>query len=144
MPSQRPWLSGLYRWGRWNLTCTIPISRYAILGARPWRWCGSGQRPYLGEGMFRYYLSVEDFDAKVVVCDQALEIVEGIGEADLAHETRVVRSYVELARGVYWVAEQMATLDLGDMENQALVRGSLDRLQKAGQENVHAIRDWRR
>ena len=61
------------------------------------------QRPYLGEGMFRYYLSVEDFDAKVAVCDRALEIVEGLGEAELAHETRVVRSYVELARGVYWV-----------------------------------------
>ena len=62
--------------------------------------------------MFRYYLSAEDFDAKVATCDRALEIVEGLGEADLAHETRVVRSYVELARGVYWVAEQMATLDL--------------------------------
>ena len=101
------------------------------------------QRPYLGEGMFRYYLSAEDFDAKVAVCDQALKIVEGLGEADLAHETRVVRSYVELARGVYWVAEQMATLDLADMENQALVRSSLDQLQKAGQDNVQAIRDWR-
>ena len=65
-----------------------------------------------------------------------MEIVEGIGEAELAHETRVVRSYVELARGVYWVAEQVATLDLADMANQALVRGSLDQLQKAGQDNV--------
>ena len=44
---------------------------------------------------------------------------------------------------VYWVAEQMATLDLADMENQALVRGSLDQLQKTGQNNVQAIRDWR-
>ena len=71
---------------------------------------------------------------KIAICDRALEILEGLGEAELAHETRVVRSYVELARGVYWVAEQVATLDLGDMENQALVRGSLDQLQKAGQD----------
>lgn len=101
------------------------------------------QRPYLGEGMFRYYLAVEDFDAKAAVCDRALAMVQDLGEADLAHETRVVRSYVELARGVYWVAEQVATLDLAELENQALVRDSLDQLQKAGRDNVEAIRNWR-
>ena len=101
------------------------------------------QRPYLGEGMFRYYLAVEDFDAKTAVCDRALAIVQDLGEADLAHETQVVRSYVELARGVYWVAEQVATLDLAELENQALVQGSLDQLQKAGRDNAEAIRNWR-
>lgn len=101
------------------------------------------QRPYLGEGMFRYYLAAEDFDAKAAVCDRALEIVQALGEADLAHETQVVRSYVELARGVYWVAEQVATLDLAKLENQARVRSSLDQLQKAGRDNVEAIRNWR-
>ena len=101
------------------------------------------QRPYLGEGMFRYYLSVEDFDAKTAVCDRALAMVQDLGEADLAHETQVVRSYVELARGVYWVAEQVATLDLAELENQALVRDSLDQLQRAGRDNAEAIRNWR-
>lgn len=101
------------------------------------------QRPYLGEGMFRYYLAAEDFDAKAVVCDRALAMVQDLGEADLAHETQVVRSYVELARGVYWVAEQVATLDLAELENQARVRDSLDQLQKAGRDNVEAIRNWR-
>ena len=101
------------------------------------------QRPYLGEGMFRYYLTAEDFDAKAAVCDRALAMVQDLGEADLAHETRVVRSYVELARGVYWVAEQVATLDLAELENQARVQGSLDQLQKAGRDNVEAIRNWR-
>lgn len=101
------------------------------------------QRPYLGEGMFRYYLTAEDFDAKAAVCDRALAMVEGLGEAELAHETRVVRSYVELARGVYWVAEQVATLDLAELKNQARMRASLERLQKAGRDNAAAIRAWR-
>ena len=101
------------------------------------------QRPYLGEGMFRYYLAAEDFDAKAAVCDRALAMVQALGEADLAHETQVVRSYVALARGVYWVAEQVATLDLAQLENQAQVQGSLDQLQKAGRDNVEAIRNWR-
>lgn len=101
------------------------------------------QRPYLGEGMFRYYLTAEDFDSKAAVCDRALAMVQALGEADLAHETRVVRSYVALAHGVYWVAEQVATLDLAQLENQAQVQGSLDQLQKAGRDNVEAIRNWR-
>lgn len=101
------------------------------------------QRPYLGEGMFRYYLAAEDFDAKAAVCDRALAMVQALGEAELAHETQVVRSYVALARGVYWVAEQVATLDLAQLENQARVQGSLDQLQKAGRDNIEAIRNWR-
>ena len=47
---------------------------------------------------------------------------------------------MELARGVYWVAEQMATLDLADMENQALVRSVSISCKRP---NVQAIRDWR-
>ena len=101
------------------------------------------RRPYLGEGMFRYYLDRDDFEAKLAACDRALEIAQGLAEADLAHETRVVRSYVELARRIYWVAEQIATLDLADMDNQGLVRASLDQLQRAGRDNAQAIRDWR-
>ena len=32
------------------------------------------RRPRLGEGMFRYYLALEDFVRKQRVCEQALEI----------------------------------------------------------------------
>ncbi|NKB71922.1 MAG: hypothetical protein GKR89_33010 [Candidatus Latescibacteria bacterium] len=101
------------------------------------------QRPYLGEGVFRYYLDRDDFAAKLAVCDQALAAVRHLQDGDLANETQVVRSYVELAQCIYWVAEQVATLELADLENQALVRASLDRLQAAGENNVQAIAHWR-
>ena len=35
------------------------------------------ERPYLGEGMFRYYTNPEDFDRKRTACDGALKIAEG-------------------------------------------------------------------
>ncbi len=101
------------------------------------------ERPYLGEGMFRYYTGPEDFDHKLTACDRALEIAEGFENPYLANETRVVRSYVELAKCVYRVAEEMATLDLTDPTVQDKLREAIQNLERAGEENAAAIQTWR-
>ncbi len=101
------------------------------------------RRPYLGEGIFRYYTSPEDFDHKVAAADRALAIAEGFENKYLANETRVVRSYVRLAKGLYEVAERVATDELGTAESLAALRMSVDELAAVGQENVKAIRHWR-
>jgi len=103
----------------------------------------SRRRPYLGEGMFRYYLDEEDFARKRGVCDAALEIAAELEAADFACETRVAASYVELARGVYQVAEQLATAELGDPVAQAALLAALEELERAGTANTAAIRAWR-
>ncbi len=102
------------------------------------------RRPYLGEGIFRYYTSRKDFDRKIAACDRALAIAEGFENNYLANETRVVRSYVRLAKGLYEVAEQLATSDLRTLESQSALRKNIDELTAAGKENVEAIRYWRR
>ena len=101
------------------------------------------QRPCLGEGMFRYYASPEDFERKKEACQQALEIAVGFERPDLAHETRVVRSYVELARCLFRVAEKVALFDLPDAGEEEALRQSIEQLEAAGEENVAAIRAWR-
>ncbi len=101
------------------------------------------QRPYLGEGIFRYYTDDGAFDRKKAVCDQALEIAKGFENLDLANETRIVRSYVELARCVYQIAEQVATLDLTDPTVQDKLRESIADLEQAGEGNAATIKTWR-
>ncbi len=101
------------------------------------------RRPYLGEGMFRYYVDEGDFARKRAICAQALEVAEMLAEADFAHETQVVDSYVELAQGVYRVAEHLATVDLEDLEHQGALLEALESLERAGEANVAAIRSWR-
>jgi len=101
------------------------------------------RRPYLGEGMFRYYLDEEDFARKRATCAEALEIAAELAETDFAHETRVAASYVDLAHGVYQVAEQLATAELESLENQAALLKALEQLEGAGQANTAAIRTWR-
>ncbi|MSS72421.1 MAG: hypothetical protein EXS64_13155 [Candidatus Latescibacteria bacterium] len=101
------------------------------------------RRPCLGEGMFRYYASAGDFDRKVAACQKALRIAKRIERPDLSHETGVVLSYVRLAKALYRVAEQVATEDLSRLKPQDQLRVSLADLERAGAENVAAIRTWR-
>lgn len=101
------------------------------------------RRPYLGEGMFRYYVDEDDFARKRAVCVRALEIAETLPEADFAHETQVVDSYISLAHGVYRIAELMATADLEDLKQQHVLLEALEELEQAGEANIKAIRAWR-
>ncbi len=101
------------------------------------------RRPYLGEGVFRYYMSAEDFDRKIAATDRALKIAETFDNKYLANETRVVRSYVLLAKGLYEVAELVATNEFRNLESQEWLRQALDSLDNARDENVTAIKGWR-
>lgn len=62
------------------------------------------QRPTLGEGMFRYYLSRDEFGRKLNVCRQAAHIASGFKNQSFALETEILRSYIELAKCIYDVA----------------------------------------
>jgi len=101
------------------------------------------EQPVLGEGMFRYYAAPRDFDHKAEQCERALEIAQKAGYADLANESRITLSYIRLAKEVYLVAEQVSTGDLAQLETQNALRSALAGLQKAGDENIAAIRGWR-
>ena len=103
----------------------------------------NGERPYLGEGLFRYYLYPGDFDRKLECCDRAYEIAEAFHDPYLKNETAVVRTYVELAKYIYRIAERVATDDLRTLESQKILRQDLDALQQAGVKNRNAIITWR-
>ncbi len=100
-------------------------------------------RPYLGEGMFRYYESPEAFTEKLAACDRAMAAAQSIENPDFANETRVVRSYVDLARTIWQVAFLVASDELDSPAGQTKLQGQLRELESAGAENVSAIDHWR-
>ena len=100
------------------------------------------QRPYLGEGMFRYYDTPEAFEIKKAACAQALDLVHDL-PADFALETTVVQTYIDLVHRIWQVAELLATSMLNDPEDQTSMRGYLAALRQAGVANIEAIRAWR-
>ena len=101
------------------------------------------QRPLLGEGMFRYYAEVDDFERKKEICRRALQLVEGGETSALYNETQVVFSYVELARCIYQVAEQVAMADLGQRAEREKLQLFSAQLEAAGSENGDALKVWR-
>ena len=104
---------------------------------------GEATAPVLGEGVFRYYRTPASFDEKLAMCDRALKLATAFRNPDFAHETRVVTSYIKLAKALYRVTEHVSTVDLSTPESQAALRGHVDALSTAGKENAAAIRVWR-
>ena len=84
----------------------------------------------LGEGMFRHFSAVEDFDRRVETCGRALALVESLERPELPLATTVVCSYVELAKVIWSVSHSRARSDVANLD-------------AAGQANVDAIRAWR-
>ena len=100
-------------------------------------------RPVLGEELFRYYTSREDFEAKIEACNRALDIAKKFKDPYLVNETAVVRSYVKLMQAIYLIADQVAIDDLMTLNSQENLRANIDMLKQAGKENVSAIKTWR-
>ena len=100
-------------------------------------------RPVLGEGMFRYYTSRKDFDAKIEACNKALNIAKKFDNPYPANETTVVRSYVKLAQALYLIADQVAIDDLSTLDSQKNLKANIDMLKQAEKENISAIKTWR-
>ena len=93
--------------------------------------------------MFRYYQTPASFDEKLAVCGQALELATEFGNPDFAHETRVVTSYIMLAKALFSVTEHVSTVDLSTPKSQRTLRDHVDALNSAGRENAAATRLWR-
>lgn len=101
------------------------------------------EMPVLGEGMFRYYRSTQDFDIKIAECNKALGIAKKFKNSYLANETRVVKSYIIVAKYIYQTAYFVSTDDLRTIESQNVLKEILKNLESAGAENTEAIEVWR-
>jgi hypothetical protein len=101
------------------------------------------RKPTLGHGMFRYYADRDSFDAKIAVCEKALALAKDIQPPHLANETRVILSYIKLAKSVYQIAEGISSAETLSPELKGRLKKFLDDLRNAGDENVAAIKAWR-
>lgn len=98
--------------------------------------------PDLGKGMFRYYAAPSSFDEKIQNCQKALKIAESFKNPALANETRVVMSYIKLARSIYKVA-LLNWREKDGLKSQKKMDELLKDLKTAGEENAEAIKAWR-
>ena len=100
------------------------------------------QRPYLGEGLFRYYATPDAFSEKRAQLAQAEQIAADLPEA-YGLETSILASYIDLAETIWHIAEWVATKELADVEEQQVLGEYVTALKASGARNVEAIGAWR-
>ena len=86
------------------------------------QWIEDRKRPVLGEGPFRYYEDRGAFEQKMSVCDKAYAIAKEFKNPYLANETRVVRSYIRLAKSIFEIADLVAAETLSSLASQAMAQ----------------------
>jgi hypothetical protein len=67
------------------------------------------RKPKLGDGMFRYFPSLEHMDEDLAACKKAMTIAEKLDEPALIAETQVIQGYLQMAKTIYSIAESVST-----------------------------------
>ena len=101
------------------------------------------ERPILGEGIFRYYSSISDFDDKIERLTKAREIASSFKDPYFMHETDIIVSYVRLAREIFRIGSVIATDAPLTVETKAELREMLSSLKEAGDLNAVSTHKWR-
>ena len=88
------------------------------------------QRPYLGEGLFRYYATPDAFEKRAQLA-QAEQIAADLPEA-YGLETAILASYIDLAETIWHIAEWVATKELPTLRNSRCWESTSPRSRQAG------------
>ena len=100
------------------------------------------RKPKLGDGMFRYFPTVQHIDEDLAACDKALAIVRQLEEPLLANETQAIQGYVRMIKAVYGIAEQAMASKRPSYAERVKLQKALGTLAIAGQETIEALRQW--
>ena len=117
----------------------IPYSAFFGGAARLVR---SRATPTLGDGMFRYFPTVEHIDADLSVCNRAMTLAQELKQPDLIAETAVLRGYVRTVRAIYAIADAVAGKQKPDAAKTKGLQALFDELADAGLEVTGGLDLW--
>jgi len=72
-----------------------------------------------------------------------LALAEKFNHPHPAHETRVVLTYIQMAKAIYRIADLMSSAEPSNPEARARLKSLVADLEQAGADNVKAIKIWR-
>ena len=100
------------------------------------------QQPKLGQGMFRYFPTLEHLDHDLEVCDKALKLARELDDPTLIAETLTIQGYVRMIKAVHAIADAVAGKKTLDQAQTQSAQAAFDELQAAGQQTVDALDAW--
>jgi len=102
------------------------------------------RKPKLGDGMFRYFPSVEHMDDDLAACQKAMAIAERLDEPALVAETQVIQGYVQMVKAIWSIAESVSTSKSPTYDQRLALQKTLGSLSVSGIETVKALETWER
>ena len=100
------------------------------------------RKPTLGDGMFRYFPTVEHIEDDLAACKKALSLAEQIDEPLLITETQVIQGYVRMVKAIHTIAQQASTSKAPAYEERIVLQKALGSLSTAGMETAEALDSW--
>lgn len=100
------------------------------------------KRPYLGEGIFRYFESKKSFENKRINFSKAKILAAQLPSSYLL-ETDIIGTYIDLSESIWQIAEILATNNLETENDQREIVKWIEKLRVNGEKNIEAIRTWR-
>lgn len=101
-----------------------------------------GGKPQLGEGVVRYFPSVEHIDADLEACEKSLAIAQRLDEPLLVAETEAIWGYVRMLRAIHDLALERAASKKPDYAARLRMQKVLAELSIAGVETNQALKRW--
>ena len=100
--------------------------------------------PKLGEGMFRYFPTVEHIDKDLTACRTAMEIAQRLDAPLLISETRVIQGYVEMVKEIYGIARALSAKTPPTASEKLELAKAATRLADACTQTTTGLRQWER
>jgi len=102
------------------------------------------RKPVLGEGMFRYFPTVEHMDYDLAICRKAMAIAERIGSPEVIQETRVIKGYVKMVKEIYIIAEKVSAVKDPSYDDRVKLQQAMNTLTIAANQIVDGLEHWER
>jgi len=99
------------------------------------------RKPKLGEGMFRYFPTIEHMDKDLAACNKAMEIAKRLDDP-LVAETRVIQGYMQMIKTIHAIATKVAASKQPAYAERMSLQKALGTLTKTGIDTVEALQEW--
>lgn len=117
----------------------------------PYRWVWGnaatgivrpGKPPQLGKGIFTYFPTKEHFDADLAACQRAMSLAEDLRAPALIEETRTIRGFVRMAKGLYLLGEAVSAGKKMNADDRKQAAEALALVDQGGRDASRGLQAW--
>lgn len=117
----------------------------------PYRWVWGnaatgivrpGRPPQLGKGIFTYFPTKEHFDTDLAACQHAMSLAEDLRAPALIEETRTIRGFVRMAKGLYLLGEAVSAGKKMTAEHRQQADAALALVDQGGRDTTRGLQAW--